>query len=146
MGTRALTVFEEEDGTEIAVLYRQMDGYPEGHGLELAEFLSGVKLVNGIPVGDKRRMANGMSCLAAQVIAHFKRPDQHGGFYLHAAGTRNCDEQYIYFVSGQVGEEPTIRATSCYDVSSVIFSGPASKFHKFVTGMKKLNLPLKGQP
>lgn len=31
MGTRSLTVMKDT-GNEIAVLYRQFDGYPEGHG------------------------------------------------------------------------------------------------------------------
>ena len=47
MGTRSLTVFNDEDGKEIAVMYRQFDGYPSGHGTELAEFLAGKKMVNG---------------------------------------------------------------------------------------------------
>ena len=47
MGTRSITVFEDEDGEEIARLYRQMDGYPEGHGLDMAHFLEGNQIVNG---------------------------------------------------------------------------------------------------
>ncbi len=39
MGTRSLTILCGRDA-EIAVLYRQYDGYPEGHGRELAEILS----------------------------------------------------------------------------------------------------------
>ena len=39
MGTRSLTIFSEDGGFEIGVLYRQMDGYPEGHGMELAKLL-----------------------------------------------------------------------------------------------------------
>jgi hypothetical protein len=105
MGTRCLTVFYNEDKTEIAVLYRQFDGYPECHGKELADFLKGKKIVNGI-MEDRSKIFNGMSCLAAQVISHFK--EEAGGFYLYPAGTRNCGEEYIYHVNGKVGEEPTI--------------------------------------
>ena len=47
MGTRSLTTFLEEDGTEIAVLYRQMDGYPTGHGQDLKDFLLPFTVVNG---------------------------------------------------------------------------------------------------
>ena len=68
MGTRSLTIFQEKE--EIAVLYRQFDGYPEGHGRELAEFLSGYKFTKGKI--DNPKTANGMDCLAAQIVAHFK--------------------------------------------------------------------------
>ena len=70
MGTRCLTVFKEEDGTEIAVMYRQMDGYPEGHGQALADFLEGRRIVNGYNMNDKKERAfNGMGCLAAILAA-----------------------------------------------------------------------------
>lgn len=46
MGTRSITKFIEE-GKEICGLYRQFDGYPEGHGKELAEFLQNMPIVNG---------------------------------------------------------------------------------------------------
>jgi len=40
MGTRSLTIFFDGDrDEEIAVMYRQFDGSPEGHGALLAEFL-----------------------------------------------------------------------------------------------------------
>ena len=97
MGTRCLTVMEEEDGTEIAVLYRQMDGYPDGHGAELREYVKGKRMVNGIGSGDNLTNAfNGAGDLAASIIAHFKT--DIGGFYLHPAGTRDMGEEYIYFV------------------------------------------------
>ena len=38
MGTRSLT-FVYEDNKPIVNMYRQFDGYPEGHGQELADFL-----------------------------------------------------------------------------------------------------------
>jgi hypothetical protein len=105
MGTRALTVFKNKDDVEICVMYRQMDGYPEGHGLELAEFLNGFKMVNGLS-DKKEKIANGMSCLVAQVIAHFKT--EAGSFYIYPAGTRDCWEEYIYIVTGKEGFEPEI--------------------------------------
>lgn len=95
MGTRSLTVIK--DGRkEICTLYRQMDGYPEGHGKELSEFLSGFRVVNGYSSMDTDKVANGISCLAAQVIAHFK--DGVGMFYLYPPGSRDMDEEYIYVV------------------------------------------------
>lgn len=104
MGTRALTVIEDADGQEIAVLYRQHDGYPEGHGKELTAFLAGRRVVNGIGGGDRDGQAsNGMECLAASLVAHFK--EEIGGFYLYPAGTRDCGEEYIYTVKPTPGGE-----------------------------------------
>jgi hypothetical protein len=102
MGTRCLTVMQREDGTEIAVLYRQMDGYPEGHGKDLHEFLDDMQICNGISSDQKTgKWANGAECLAAQIVAYFK--DRIGQFYLHPAGTRNCGEEYIYTVRPSAG-------------------------------------------
>jgi len=77
MGTRSTTKFIAADGTTLCALYRQWDGYPSGHGKELAEFIAGIRRSDGLgPAGT----ANGIQCLAAQVIAHFKT--QPGDFYI----------------------------------------------------------------
>ena len=101
MGTRCLTVFKEDDGTEIAVLYRQMDGYPDGHGQELTDFLKDHHISNGIGPNETDADFNGMNCLAASVIAHFK--NGIGMFYLYPAGTRDCGEEFIYTVTNKGG-------------------------------------------
>lgn len=114
MGTRSLTVFVEsfEDEKtkkrvekEFGVLYRQMDGYPTGHGRDLKEFLSGFVLRNGIPVGKElpEKFANGMTCLACQVIGYLK-DGKPGNFYLYPAKTRNCWEDYIYTLTEREGK------------------------------------------
>jgi hypothetical protein len=110
MGTRCLTVIVEETGAEIAVLYRQFDGYPSGHGEELAKFLGGFKIVNGFSSGaEVGKVANGMGCLAAQLVAHFKK--SVGGIYLHSAGTRDAGEEFIYFVrvGPDIGREARVQ-------------------------------------
>lgn len=95
MGTRSLTVVNDERGREIMALYRQYDGYPTGHGEELVEFLRPFTVVNGLS-GDKSKVANGAECLAAQIVAHFKT--EPGGFYLYPAKTRDVGEEWIYTV------------------------------------------------
>jgi len=100
MGTRSLTVItyhdtEEDKFKDIVVMYRQMDGYPEGLGSELKSFLEGFKIVNGFNT-ESGKAANGMECLAAQLIAHFK--DGIGSVYLHPAGTRDCGAEWIYTI------------------------------------------------
>ena len=100
MGTRCLTVVKD-DGKDVCVLYRQFDGYPEGHGLELCEFLNKIKrITNGIS-GDPKGTANGMGCLAAQLVAHFK--NEVGQFYLYPSGTRDVGEEFIYVVKNKDG-------------------------------------------
>jgi hypothetical protein len=93
MGTRSLTVFMDGE-KELAVLYRHMDGYPKGHGADLKSVFGNCEIVNGIGGPTKHRIANGMDCLAAQVIAHFKTGP--GSIYLMAAGTRDVGEEFIY--------------------------------------------------
>ncbi len=96
MGTRSLT-FVYDDNEVIINMYRQFDGYPEGHGAELAEFLTGIDAVtNGIRVGETRRTANGMACLAAQLVANFKT--EVGGFYLYPASAKDCGQDYEYHI------------------------------------------------
>ena len=95
MGTRSLTFVYEGD-QPIINMYRQFDGYVSGHGKELADFLLFDEITNGIPVGDKRRIANGMGCLAAQLVAHFKK--EAGGFYLYPVGETNCGQEYEYHI------------------------------------------------
>lgn len=72
MGTRSLTTVFDESGKPLLSLYRQMDGYYEGHGAELQEFLKEFGIVNGIGSNTPAKAANGMACLAAQLVAHFK--------------------------------------------------------------------------
>jgi hypothetical protein len=58
MGTRSLTFVKEQNGRKASTyvcMYRQYDGYPSGHGLELAEFLKGKRLVNGYCIGDTNK-------------------------------------------------------------------------------------------
>lgn len=110
MGTRCLTTVRDGN-REILCMYRQYDGYPEGHGAELLQHFKGFKITNGIS-GDARKTANGVGCLAAQVVAVFKRsesaPDDRnasgggcevGGFYLYAPETREVGEEFVYHLS-----------------------------------------------
>ena len=124
MGTRSLTrIIPRQDGLsfneghkqiEMAYvnMYRHLDGYPEGHGLDLAEFLKDVELINGVPLVNKTRyMANGSGCLAAQMVKHFK--DEVGDIYLHPHNDDLGWEDYIYTVYPKENELCYI---SIYDV------------------------------
>lgn len=99
MGTRSLTFVYEKYGDKqmpIINMYRQFDGYPSGHGAELAEFLNGFRIVNGYS-GDPIKTANGMSCLSAQLVANFKK--NIGQFYLHPTDARDCGQDYEYHIT-----------------------------------------------
>lgn len=98
MGTRSLTfVYETGGKSAVMCMYRHFDGYPEGHGRELAEFLGGFEaIVHGMQIGDKRKIANGMGCLAAQLVGHFKT--EAGGFYLYPTNTKEAGQEYEYHI------------------------------------------------
>ena len=102
MGTRSLTVVHEDEAGsrpgDLLTMYRQYDGHPTGHGKELADFLSGFSITNGLCGRDQSaRKANGMGCLAAQIVAHFKT--EPGNVYLYPPGVRDLWEEYIYTIS-----------------------------------------------
>ncbi len=94
MGTRSLTRVIE-DGKTIITLYRQYDGYPSGHGKELADFLKDIRIVNGIGT-NQTKVANGGGCLAAQLVCNFKK--EPGGFYLFPTDTVDAGQEYEYDV------------------------------------------------
>ncbi|MBK9214673.1 MAG: hypothetical protein IPM59_03615 [Chloracidobacterium sp.] len=73
MRTRSLTVIQELSGREICGLYRNNNGGLTEHGAELKAFLDGFRVVNGVGVVSREKVAFGMGCLTAQVIAHFTR-------------------------------------------------------------------------
>lgn len=104
MGTRSLTFVYDEDGRNIINMYRQYDGYPSGHGKDLAEFLEPITMVNGIGATDNK-IANGPGCLAAQLVAHFK--DGPGGIYLTPTTEVDCGQDYEYHIATH-GEGLTI--------------------------------------
>lgn len=138
MGTRSLTYVLDEDGTKIINMYRQYDGYPSGHGKDLAEFLEPIVMTNGIGVvGDGAKIANGPGCLAAQLVAHFK--DGPGGIYLGPTTAVDCGQDYEYHVKPK-GEGAAIEV-ECYAVGGgyegvplrrkKIFDGGIEEFKAF---------------
>jgi hypothetical protein len=119
MGTRSLTFVYDGDKA-IINMYRQFDGYPSGHGIELAEFLGSGEMVNGYSDKDAKQF-NGMGCLAAQMIANFK--NSVGGFYIHAVTDTDCWQDYEYHVY----EDKVV----VKNPGEVIFSGSWENFKEF---------------
>ena len=106
------------------VMVRQYDGELYKHGLELSEFLSTIKIVEGLGI-DNYRVANGAADLAAQIVVWFKKGP--GQVYLYTS-LGYYDQSYSYNVS-VLGS--SIRVTvSNYD-GSILFKGTVDKFAKF---------------
>ena len=135
MGTRSLTfVYDSsnsDDGSAEAIMciYRQYDGYPSGHGHELAQFLNSKTLVNGY--GEQNSVeANGMSCLAAQLVVQLKHGV--GGIYIYAPMTgRDYSQDYEYHVY-----DDKVIVQNCNTVydsghNQVIFDGTWEDFAQF---------------
>ena len=101
MGTRSLTHVVDNNDT-LLTLYRQYDGYLTGHGLDLAEFLQDICIVNGIS-GSADRKANGMGCLSAQLIAHLK--DGVGNIYVYPPDSKDCWEEFTYYIMKRLERE-----------------------------------------
>jgi len=129
MGTRCLTfVYEENDMKPFVCLYRQHDGYRDGHGKELGEFLAPIEVCNGYSNEKAGTAANGMGCLAAQLVAHFKGPHGIGGFYLQTPDLgQDAGQEYEYHVY----ENRVMVIKNGYSTVSdkIIFEGSWKEFH-----------------
>ena len=106
MATRALiNIVERKEGRSFskqlepsaihAQIYHHWDGYPRGLGVTLANYLNGYEILNGIPLNYQGPIANGMGCLAAQLVSYIK--DGPGNVYLQPPEERDF-EDYEYFI------------------------------------------------
>ena len=98
MGTRSLTFIKEKHDKEYSInMYKQYDGYPKGYGLDLAKYLNKFTIVNGFSMSDERKIANGVSCLIAQLVSNFKQ--EVGGIYIYPTKDTDCGQNYEYHIS-----------------------------------------------
>jgi hypothetical protein len=79
MGTRSVIKFYEND-TFLCAIYQQYDGYLQGVGNDLKDFIKSGVFVNGINEDKGDKLFNGMGCLVAQYIKEFKK--EAGGLYI----------------------------------------------------------------
>lgn len=133
MGTRANTVVIETGyGKEFRLIniYRQFDGYPSGHGLDLCEFISGITLCDGIGMSaPDEKLANGAGCFAAQLVAHFKNGP--GGIYIDAPSGK-LDNDYTYLI-----RIDTFNPSKGFDIEvrsgrKILFRGNPEQFAEFI--------------
>lgn len=116
MSTHAHTYVVDQDEDVYLVMYTHWDGYPKYHGMALARFLEPIKMVVGLMDGyELLPVANGAGCLAAQILAHFKRAP--GDHYLVIDPVQNYKDKddcvdYHYVVRVDKEEAITI---ACFD-------------------------------
>ncbi len=143
MSTRSLTIVRN-DGTDILTLYCQCDGYPSGHGKELVSFLAPFQVTNGISSYEAKNVANGAGCLAAQIVAHFKRRHPKtknwpargpvGNFYIEPNGAKDVGEEYVYIVNV---EENSINVEILDCNWKSIVKGSPSQVRKWIVQEKR---------
>lgn len=93
MGTRSTTKIY--DGKYLILsLYKQYDGYVEGWGKELKDFIKSGEFVNGFGLEDNRTIFNGIGCFALQLVEKFKQGT--GGLY---ATTKDDTQEYNYKIT-----------------------------------------------
>jgi len=122
MGTRSTT--KVYDGEQFLVaLYRQFDGYPSGHGKEIAAFLDGRLIVNGFNSKTPKKASNGAGCLAASLVETLK--DGIGGIYIT---TEKDTEEFDYEIHITDNREVTVKVTNGDDV---IYEGDVKGFVRY---------------
>lgn len=107
MGTRSTITFCEKVNDKIIPyvnIYQQYDGYLEGVGKELCEWLEDKIIVNGFSSDDKRDIANGVGCLVARFISDKK--NGVGDFYVYPIGEGKgyCDYNYTVIINKTYSE------------------------------------------
>jgi hypothetical protein len=86
MGTRSITYIYDENGKVICKMYVQFDGYPSGHGLDLARFLK-----------ENLNLRN-MGWLATKLTAHFYKMHNESMHLISPDNKMYACEEYVYHV------------------------------------------------
>ena len=135
MGTRSLTKVIEtytdqknkKHKNNLVCMYRQYDGYPSGHGKELSEFLEDMVIVNGLGFNDERKLSNGMGCLSAQLISHFKT--DVGNIYIQPSDSKRDWEDFEYIIEKDEEQKLNVKVNNYNDKE--IFNGNVDEFIEF---------------
>ena len=137
MSTRSLVRFatreegvsfsEHPERVEVQV-YKHYDGYPSGHPVDLAKFLNGFNIVNGLGQ-DTHKVANGLGCLAAQYIAAFKM--KPGDIYVENPDTQHGDIEYITYVWGIENKDIWMSVFDVYEDKCIFVGKPEQLIDKY---------------
>lgn len=137
MGTRSTIKFcSEVNGQvrELVTIYQQWDGYIEGVGYRLAEWLISKKICNGFTskTTEKDGYCNGMGCLVAQFIRDFKAGI--GNLYIVPSDCEKQDYNYTVIVddtqTGNINDFTRIIVTNWNEIEP-IFDGKPSELLEF---------------
>jgi len=138
MATRAkIHIARREEGVSfseipekvIVSIYSHWDGYPEGLGVQLAEYFYEKVITNGLGARDFYDAFNGMGCLAASLVAELK--DGAGNIYIEDPERKHGWLDYEYFVWGDDHKDIWI---SIFDGDECIFVGkPRKLLSKYYT-------------
>ena len=94
MGTRSTTKIYDNNEL-ILSLYKQYDGYIDGWGKKLKQFIKSGKFVNGIKFSNStEKQFNGIGCFALQLVNEFKKGV--GDIY---ATTEQDIQEYNYIIN-----------------------------------------------
>ena len=137
MSTRSLVRFatreegvsfsEHPERVEVQV-YKHYDGYPNGHPVDLAEFLKDFKIVNGL-TNNSVKVANGLGCLAAQYVAEFKM--EPGDIYIENPDSKHGDIDYITYVWSADGKDIWMSIFSTYEDECIFVGKPQQLIDKY---------------
>ena len=109
-------------------IYNHYDSYPEGLGVILAEFLEDFKVVNGLSC-ERDKVANGMGCLAAQLIAYMK--DGPGGIYLQKPSEDTGWAEYVYYIWAVENKGIWISIFDTFDEKCIFVGKPEKLIEKY---------------
>lgn len=129
MGTHSTITFIEKWGEHkvpLVKIYQQYDGYFDGVGKELANWLKDKTVVNGFGVDDTadKGFCNGVECMAAQFIHDFKK--DIGGLYIVPISSDSEEYNYRVIVDGS---RVTLQADAWNNTE---FEGTAEDFLDFI--------------
>jgi len=135
MGTRSLTkvieTYQDKDNVtqkqNLICMYRQYDGYPTGHGKELAEFLADRTIVNGYGLGENKNQNNGMGCLSAELLSEFK--NGIGNIYCYPPNSQRDWEDFEYVIEGNEQDQLKVKVYNWENKE--IFNGNVNEFNMF---------------
>ena len=123
MGTRCITVIRSRWGTDgdwstNATIYRHWDGYLEGHGRWLHDFLKDLHVVNGIDSNMPERYANGPGRLAAMLVSELQADGHDPDLVPHGS---IMGQEYHYQIDVTFGDSGAVAIT--------VFDGPMTAWH-----------------
>ena len=137
MSTRSLVRFaKREEGVSFSEhperievqVYKHYDGYPSGHPTDLAKFLNGFKIVNGLGQ-NTYKVSNGLGCLAAQYVAAFKMVP--GDLYIENPDSEHFDIEYITYVWGTENKDIWMSIFDTYEDKCIFVGKPQQLIDKY---------------